>query len=107
PTAPFGPGDTTPQVIPSTGGHSHTGPGGQRPSCRTAKKITGADTRWATQRSGRTAELSAQAVFRTDSRAVGTGRPGTLTQSEGTGTSSMGTSLAQVLSGATIGSRTW
>ncbi|MYX99225.1 transposase [Streptomyces sp. SID486] len=25
----------------STGGNSHTGPGGQRPSCRTAKKITG------------------------------------------------------------------
>src|SRR5690606_25491098 len=38
---PPGPGDTTPQVIPSTGGHSHAGPGGQRPSCRTAKKITG------------------------------------------------------------------
>ena len=36
-----GPGDTTPQVIPSTGGHSHAGPGGQRPSCRTAKNITG------------------------------------------------------------------
>ncbi|MEU6809768.1 hypothetical protein ABZ920_12355, partial [Streptomyces sp. NPDC046831] len=31
----------TPQVIPSTGGNSHAGPGGQRPSCRTAKKITG------------------------------------------------------------------
>ncbi|MFF6999720.1 hypothetical protein ACFY93_32950, partial [Streptomyces sp. NPDC008313] len=31
----------TPQVIPSTGGHSHAEPGGQRPRCRTAKKITG------------------------------------------------------------------
>lgn len=27
--------------MPSTGGHSHAGPGGQRPSCRTAKNITG------------------------------------------------------------------
>ncbi|MFD9752240.1 hypothetical protein [[Kitasatospora] papulosa] len=26
--------------MPSTGGHSHAGPGGQRPRCRTAKKIT-------------------------------------------------------------------
>ncbi|WP_063837888.1 group II intron maturase-specific domain-containing protein [Streptomyces sp. MUSC 125] len=33
--------DTTPQVIRSTGGHSHAGPGGQRSSCRTAKNITG------------------------------------------------------------------
>ncbi|GAB2901190.1 hypothetical protein GCM10027074_78400 [Streptomyces deserti] len=41
PTAPLGPGDTTPQVMPSTGGNSHAGPGGQRPSCRTAKNITG------------------------------------------------------------------
>ncbi|MFD8725265.1 peptide deformylase, partial [Streptomyces sp. NPDC059629] len=31
----------TPQVMPSTGGHSHAGPGGQRPHCGTAKKITG------------------------------------------------------------------
>ncbi len=30
-----------PQVMPSTGGHSHAGPGGQRPSCRTAENITG------------------------------------------------------------------
>ncbi|MEF9908694.1 IS5 family transposase [Streptomyces sp. P5-A9] len=41
PTAPPGPGDTTPQVMPSTGGNSHAGPGGQRSRCRTAKKITG------------------------------------------------------------------
>ncbi|MFE2375974.1 putative ATP-grasp-modified RiPP [Streptomyces sp. NPDC059398] len=27
--------------MPSTGGHSHAGPGGQRPRCRTAKNITG------------------------------------------------------------------
>lgn len=31
PTAPLGPGDTTPQVIRSTGGHSHAGPGGREP----------------------------------------------------------------------------
>src|SRR5690606_14664330 len=41
PTAPPGPGDTTPQVIRSTGGHSHAGPGGQRPRCGTAENITG------------------------------------------------------------------
>ncbi|MFE1323893.1 tyrosine-type recombinase/integrase [Streptomyces sp. NPDC058741] len=41
PTAPPGPGDTNPPVIRSTGGNSHAGPGGQRPSCRTAKNITG------------------------------------------------------------------
>ncbi|MGY4745872.1 nuclear transport factor 2 family protein, partial [Streptomyces sp. ATMOS53] len=35
------PGDTTPQVIRSTGGNSHAGPGGQRSSCRTAENITG------------------------------------------------------------------
>lgn len=39
---PPGPGDTTPQVMPSTGGHSHAGPRSQRSRCRTAKKITGA-----------------------------------------------------------------
>uniref|UniRef100_UPI003BAA4BF3 DJ-1/PfpI family protein n=1 Tax=Streptomyces sp. NBC_01562 TaxID=2975879 RepID=UPI003BAA4BF3 len=33
--------------MPSTGGHSHAGPGGQRPSCRTAENITGAHTRGA------------------------------------------------------------
>lgn len=32
----------TPQGIRSTGGgHSHTGPGGRRPQCRTAKNIGG------------------------------------------------------------------
>ncbi|MFF7414712.1 tyrosine-type recombinase/integrase, partial [Streptomyces lydicus] len=35
----------TPQVIRSTGGNSHAGPGGQRPSCRTAKNITGGAVR--------------------------------------------------------------
>jgi hypothetical protein len=40
---PRRPGDTSPQVIRSTGGgKSHAGPGGQRPSCRTAKNMTGA-----------------------------------------------------------------
>ncbi|WSG22706.1 reverse transcriptase/maturase family protein [Streptomyces europaeiscabiei] len=32
-------------LIRSTGGHSHAGPGGQRPSCRTAENITGAGSR--------------------------------------------------------------
>ncbi|MDT0397462.1 hypothetical protein RM705_22625, partial [Streptomyces sp. DSM 41636] len=45
PTAPPRSGDTTPQVIRSTGGTSHAGPGGQRPHCRTAKKITGGAAR--------------------------------------------------------------
>lgn len=40
-TAPPGPGDT-PQVIRSTGGHSHAGPGDQRPPCGAAENITGA-----------------------------------------------------------------
>ena len=45
PTAPLRPGDTTPQVMRSTGGKSHAGPGGQRSSCRTAKKHNGAGRR--------------------------------------------------------------
>lgn len=32
--------DSTPQVMPSTGGHSHAGPGGQRSCCRTTKNTT-------------------------------------------------------------------
>jgi hypothetical protein len=34
-------GPVAPQVMPATGGNSHAWPGGRRPSCRTARKITG------------------------------------------------------------------
>ncbi|MET9694845.1 IS5 family transposase [Streptomyces sp. NPDC006514] len=43
-TTPSGPGDTTPPGHPFDRGDTHTGPGGQRPHCRTAKNMTGAYT---------------------------------------------------------------
>ena len=43
---PSDPVTPPPRSSTSTGGNSHTGPGGQRPSCRTPKKITGADSLW-------------------------------------------------------------
>ncbi|WP_373430699.1 transposase [Streptomyces sp. B3I8] len=41
PTAPLEPGGTPPGHRFDGGGTSHAGPGGQRPSCRTAENITG------------------------------------------------------------------
>lgn len=38
---PTGPATPPPRSSLRQRGHSHTGPGGQRPHCRTAKKITG------------------------------------------------------------------